>query len=172
MDPVPTWWEAFGITVDASAVLIERHASGGFQATAARDLKEGEIVARIPRTSCLNETTSSCPEVVLELRATALWGGCCACGSVEGVITCRKCSHDEIEAAAAWREKMLLAFILMYERALGPSSPWATYIASIPLFEPVPLLWPAECRQWLAGTPLSLHSRSSTFSISQCGPAT
>ena len=152
MDPISTWWEAFDITLDASAVLVERHATGGVQAIAARDLAEGEVIARIPRTSCLNEATSSCGGVVRELRNAALWGGRCACGSTEGVVTCRKCGHDQVAAAEGWRDKMLLSFVLMYERALGSSSPWAAYIASIPAFEPVPLLWPAECRKWLAGT--------------------
>jgi hypothetical protein len=146
------WWEAFGITLDASAVSIERRSAGGVQAIAARDLQEGEIVARIPRAALLNEDTTAAAALAKELRAAALWGGRCACGRTEGVASCRSCGHDQLEAIAAWRDKMVLSFILMFERALGPASAFAAYLASIPPHEPIPLLWPAECRQWLAGT--------------------
>jgi len=146
------WWEAFGITLDASAVSIERRSAGGVQAIAARDLHEGEIVARIPRAALLNEDTTAAAALAKELRAAALWGGRCACGRTEGVASCRSCGHDQLEAIAAWRDKMVLSFILMFERALGPASAFAAYLASIPPHEPIPLLWPAECRQWLAGT--------------------
>jgi hypothetical protein len=45
-----------------------------------------------------------------------------------------------------------LTLAVLYEMACGETSPWYGYLQSLPLSEPLPLLWSADALAWLKGT--------------------
>ena len=57
-------------------------------------------------------------------------------------------------AALGASECALLTLALAYERALGKASRWSAYLETVPLYEPLPLLWSDEELRSLRGTGL------------------
>lgn len=86
------------------------------------DLNVGDLVATIPKESCLTVKTSGARQMIEE-------------SELEGILA--------------------LAVVIMYERSLGPLSPWFGYLQLLPYSEPIPLLWSlSEIDSLLAGTEL------------------
>lgn len=86
------------------------------------DLTVGDLVATIPKESCLTAKTSGARQMIEE-------------SELEGILA--------------------LAIAIMYERSLGPLSPWFGYLQLLPYSEPIPLLWSlSEIDSLLAGTEL------------------
>lgn len=83
----------------------------GIAVRAICDLKEGDVVASIPKQACLTVKTSGARHVIKE---TELAGPIALCVAV------------------------------MYERSLGPLSPWAGYLQLLPEADCLPLLWSAD----------------------------
>lgn len=55
-----------------------------------------------------------------------------------------------------------LAVAIMFERSLGPDSPWFHYLQLLPSSEPIPLLWSSqEIDTLLMGTELHKVKKSS-----------
>ncbi|CAI9108804.1 OLC1v1008495C1 [Oldenlandia corymbosa var. corymbosa] len=89
---------------------------------ALRDLDEGDVVARIPKHSCLTIKNSGARHLIEDAGLDGFLG---------------------------------LAVAVMYERSLGPQSPWFDYLQLMPFYEPIPLLWSDdEIDSLLAGTEL------------------
>ncbi|XP_016572859.2 ribosomal lysine N-methyltransferase 3 isoform X2 [Capsicum annuum] len=86
------------------------------------DLDDGDLVAIIPKESCLTVKASGARQMVEEAE-------------LEGILA--------------------LGVAIMYERSLGPLSPWFGYLQLLPYAEPIPLLWsPSEIDSLLVGTEL------------------
>ncbi|XP_049392604.1 ribosomal lysine N-methyltransferase 3 [Solanum stenotomum] len=86
------------VTTNSSAVSVR----------ALCDLNVGDLVATIPKESCLTVKTSGARQMIEESK-------------LEGILA--------------------LAVVIMYERSLGPLSPWFGYLQLIPYSESIPLLW-------------------------------
>lgn len=100
------------VTTNSSAVSVR----------ALCDLNVGDLVATIPKESCLTVKTSGARQMIEE-------------SELEGILA--------------------LAVVIMYERSLGPLSPWFGYLQLIPYSEPIPLLWSlSQIDSLLAGTEL------------------
>ncbi|XP_020106210.1 N-lysine methyltransferase setd6 isoform X2 [Ananas comosus] len=116
------WMRSHGIECSDALELAEEAPGRGVFVAALCGLKEGDLVATIPKSACLTTRTSGARPLI---EGAAL-GGCLA-----------------------------LAVALMYERSLGPGSPWYGYLRLLPDRECVPLVWSAsEVEELLAGTEL------------------
>ncbi|VFR03122.1 unnamed protein product [Cuscuta campestris] len=114
------WMNWKGIECSDALELVEEGSSMFVRAVG--DLHEGDVVAKIPKESCLTIKTSGARRVIEEAQLDGCLG---------------------------------LAVALMYERSLGPLSPWFGYLHLLPHSEPIPLLWPlSEISSLLAGTEL------------------
>ncbi|XP_019195227.1 PREDICTED: ribosomal lysine N-methyltransferase 3 isoform X2 [Ipomoea nil] len=106
------WSDALELVATESPVFIR----------AVCDLHEGDVVAKIPKESCLTIKTCGARQMIEEAELDGYLG---------------------------------LAVALMYERSLGPVSPWFGYLQLLPHSEPIPLLWSlSEINSLLAGTEL------------------
>ncbi|KAL2532963.1 SET domain-containing protein [Abeliophyllum distichum] len=86
------------------------------------DLQVGDVVARIPKQSCLTVKTSGAHQLIEESQLGGYLG---------------------------------LSVAIMYEKSLGPQSPWFQYLQLLPPIEPIPLLWSfPEIDFLLSGTEL------------------
>nr|GLL38792.1 hypothetical protein A4A49_31918 [Ipomoea trifida] len=106
------WSDALELVATESSVFVR----------AVCDLHEGDLVAKIPKESCLTIKTCGARQMIEEAELDGYLG---------------------------------LAVALMYERSLGPVSPWFGYLQLLPHSEPIPLLWSlSEINSLLAGTEL------------------
>ena len=118
-----------GVRWDARTVRLG-DAGGMLGLLASRDLREGEVVARVPRAS------------VLSVRHSAARAACEAGGLFP---ECR-----------ASRSDLGLVVAILAEQSLGERSRWAGYLRSIPRAAPTPFLWDREQRaRLLLGTELA-----------------
>lgn len=116
------WMKSQAIECSDALRLVHDSSSSSVSVRALCDLQAGDIVARIPKESCLTIKTS---------RARRVIEAACLDGSLG------------------------LAIALMYERSLGPLSPWFHYLQLMPSCEPIPLLWSYHhLDSLLAGTEL------------------
>lgn len=88
------------------------------------DLKEGDLLATIPKHSCLTIRTTGCSRHIIQSPQITPLG--------------------------------LLSLAIMYEKSLGPLSPWYPYLQLLPQSgEPIPLLWTQhQIHSLLSGTEL------------------
>lgn len=119
--------------IDCSDVLLLKTAdNNGVSSVSVRalcDLHEGDVVARIPKESCLTTKTSGARRMIEE-------------AGLDGALG--------------------LAVAIMFERSLGPDSPWFHYLQLLPSSEPIPLLWSSqEIDTLLMGTELHKVKKSS-----------
>ena len=117
-----------GVQWDAGAVRLEA-GPGGSGLHARRDLREGEVVGRIPRAS------------VLSVRHSVARGACEAAGL--------------FPECHATRSDLGLVVAILAEKSLGRGSKWGGYLDAIPAAAPIPYLWSREQRaRLLRGTEL------------------
>jgi len=118
-----------GVRWDARTVRLG-DAGGMLGLLTSRDLREGEVVARIPRRS------------VLSVRHSAARAAC----EVGGLFPeCR-----------ASRSDLGLVVAILAEQSLGEQSRWAGYLRNIPQAAPIPHLWGREQQaRLLLGTELA-----------------
>ncbi|XVE83460.1 hypothetical protein DITRI_Ditri16bG0089700 [Diplodiscus trichospermus] len=94
----------------------------GISVRALCDLKDGDVVAKIPKTACLTVKTSGAREMI---------------------------------ESAGLDGPLGLSVALMFEKSLGPDSPWAGYLQILPRQECLPLVWTlGEVDSLLWGTEL------------------
>ncbi|KAG1328175.1 N-lysine methyltransferase setd6 [Cocos nucifera] len=106
----------------SDALELVDSAVEGVSVRAICDLREGDLVATIPKLACLTIRTSRARDMIEGV----------------GLVGC-----------------LGLAVALMYERSLGPESPWHGYLQLLPERECVPLVWSLEeVDSLLAGTEL------------------
>lgn len=123
------WMKSQGVDCSDALDLVLTANSSEVSVRALCDLHEGDVVARIPKDSCLTIKTSGARQIIEEAELDGYLG---------------------------------LAVAVMYERSLGPLSPWFGYLQLLPYSEPIPLLWSlSEIHSLLAGT--ELHKVTSIF---------
>ncbi|XP_060185104.1 ribosomal lysine N-methyltransferase 3 isoform X1 [Lycium barbarum] len=116
------WMKTQGIDCSNALDLVITTNSASVSVIALCDLNEGDLVASIPKESCLTVKTSGAREMIEQAE-------------LEGILG--------------------LAVAVMYERSLGPLSPWFGYLQLLPYSEPIPLLWSvSEIDSLLVGTEL------------------
>nr|XP_016444687.1 PREDICTED: N-lysine methyltransferase setd6-like isoform X2 [Nicotiana tabacum] len=116
------WMKSLGVDCSDALDLVVTANSSEVSVRALCDLHEGDVVARIPKDSCLTIKTSGARQIIEEAELDGYLG---------------------------------LAVAVMYERSLGPLSPWFGYLQLLPYSEPIPLLWSlSEIHSLLAGTEL------------------
>ncbi|KAK3009888.1 hypothetical protein RJ639_012132 [Escallonia herrerae] len=105
---------------DALALTTDQQQGASVRALC--DLHEGDLVATIPKRSCLTVKTSGARRLI---------------------------------EAAGLEGSLGLSIAIMYERSLGPLSPWFGYLEVLPQRECIPLLWSVEdVDSLLSGTEL------------------
>ncbi|XP_073000422.1 uncharacterized protein [Typha latifolia] len=105
------WMRSHGIECSDALELVETAATNGICVRALCDLREGDLVATIPKNACLTIRTSGARAMIEEAGLSGFLG---------------------------------LAVAVMFERSLGPRSPWDAYLQLLPERECVPLVWSAE----------------------------
>ncbi|KAK4354156.1 hypothetical protein RND71_026350 [Anisodus tanguticus] len=114
------WMKWQGVECSDALELVAT--TNSFWVRALCDLDDGDVVASIPKKSCLTVKTSGARKMIEEAE-------------LEGILG--------------------LAVAVMYERSLGPLSPWFGYLQLLPSSEPIPLVWSlSEIDSLLAGTEL------------------
>ncbi|MCD9641750.1 hypothetical protein HAX54_028177 [Datura stramonium] len=121
------WMKWQGLECSDALDLVVTTNSSAVSVRALCDLDDGDLVASIPKESCLTVKTSGARQMIEEAE-------------LEGILA--------------------LAVAIMYERSLGPLSPWFGYLQLLPYSEPIPLLWSlSEIDSLLAGTELHKERR-------------
>lgn len=116
------WMKWQGIECSDALHLIHDESAGSVSVRALCDLHEGDLVATIPKQSCLTVKTSGAGDLIEEF-------------GLEGYLA--------------------LSVAVMYEKSLGPLSPWFGYLQLLPHSEPSPLLWSLDdIDSLLSGTEL------------------
>lgn len=128
------WMKLNGINYSDALQFIQPHQNDPVSVKTLSDLHVGDLVATIPKQSCLTMKTSGAKHVIEDAGLDGYLG---------------------------------LSVALMYEKSLGPDSPWFGYLQLLPQFEPIPLLWSFdELDSFLSGTELhkvvSIHYRKLT----------
>ncbi|KAJ8539955.1 hypothetical protein K7X08_026344 [Anisodus acutangulus] len=114
------WMKWQGVECSDALEVVAK--TNSFWVRALCDLDDGDVVASIPKKSCLTVKTSGAQKMIEEAE-------------LEGILG--------------------LAVAVMYERSLGPLSPWFGYLQLLPSSEPIPLVWSlSEIDSLLAGTEL------------------
>ncbi|CAI9771333.1 unnamed protein product [Fraxinus pennsylvanica] len=128
------WMKCQGIECSDAlnlAIAAESPQSISVSVEALCDLRVGDVVARIPKQSCLTVKTSGAHQLIEESQLGGYLG---------------------------------LSVAVMYEKSLGPQSPWFQYLQLMPPIEPIPLLWSfPEIDSLLSGTELHKGMKSSSF---------
>ncbi|KAJ3164540.1 hypothetical protein HDU88_005186 [Geranomyces variabilis] len=70
----------------------------------------------------------------------------------DSVLSTKNCGISDLLETAGLDGVTGLAVAVMYERSLGPQSPWAGYLQAIPEYENLPILWSDDDVALLAGT--------------------
>ncbi|KAL2553335.1 SET domain-containing protein [Forsythia ovata] len=123
------WMKCQGIECSVAlnlTIATEAPQSISVSVKALCDLQVGDVVARIPKQSCLTVKTSGAHELIEESQLGGYLG---------------------------------LSVAIMYEKSLGPKSPWFQYLQLLPPIEPIPLLWSLPEIDFL----LSWHRTSQVF---------
>ncbi|XP_017248554.1 ribosomal lysine N-methyltransferase 3 isoform X2 [Daucus carota subsp. sativus] len=116
------WMKLHGINYIDALRFIQNEENDAVWVKTVADLHQGDLVATIPKQSCLTMKTSGARHVIEEAGLDGYLG---------------------------------LSVALMYEKSLGPDSPWFAYLQLMPQFEPIPLLWSFdELDLFLSGTEL------------------
>ena len=116
------WMKLHGINYIDALRFIQNDENDAVSVKTMSDLHQGDLVATIPKQSCLTMKTSGARHVIEEAGLDGYLG---------------------------------LSVALMYEKSLGPDSPWFAYLQLMPQFEPIPLLWSFdELDLFLSGTEL------------------
>ncbi|XP_074576984.1 uncharacterized protein LOC141833437 isoform X1 [Curcuma longa] len=117
------WMKSHGLVCSDALEIVDDGCFGeGISVRAVCDLKEGDLVATIPKSACLTIQTSGAREMIESADLAGTLG---------------------------------LAVAVMYERSLGPASPWHGYLQLLPDRECVPLVWSLqEVDAFLSGTEL------------------
>ncbi|ONI14599.1 hypothetical protein PRUPE_4G288100 [Prunus persica] len=126
------WMKREGIECSDALDLRDEGVEIGISVSALAHLKEGDVVARIPKLTCLTTRTTAARDIISAAAAGEGEEESCL-GGLAG-----------------------LAVALMYERSLGERSRWAPYLELLNKEEEsLPLVWSAdEVEQLLAGTEL------------------
>ncbi|GAB2287193.1 hypothetical protein Dimus_021576 [Dionaea muscipula] len=115
------WMTANGIECSDALDLMDA-GEGGISVNSGCELKQGDLVATIPKEACLTIKTSGARVMVEDAGLDGCLG---------------------------------LSVAIMYERSLGPVSPWAGYLQLLPHSECLPLVWSLdEVDSLLLGTEL------------------
>lgn len=125
------WMKREGIECSDALDLRDEGVEIGISVSALAHLKEGDVVARIPKLTCLTTRSTAARDIISAAAGEGEEESCL--GGLAG-----------------------LAVALMYERSLGERSRWAPYLALLSKEEEsLPLVWSAdEVEQLLAGTEL------------------
>ncbi|KAJ7071925.1 SET domain-containing protein [Mycena amicta] len=125
MDGVLSWFTGNGGTIDSSSVGFTDFADAGRGVVALRNIPEGHVLFKIPRSILLSTETSSLPQRVGldQWRARKLHVGWA------GLILC-----------------------MMWETAQGRTSKWAPYLESLPTTFNTPMFWSDDELEELRGT--------------------
>ncbi|XP_074370402.1 ribosomal lysine N-methyltransferase 3 isoform X2 [Apium graveolens] len=116
------WMKLNGINHSDALQFVQHHQNDAVSINTLSDLHVGDLVATIPKQSCLTMKTSGARHVIEDAGLDGYLG---------------------------------LSVALMYEKSLGPDSPWFGYLQLLPQFEPIPLLWSFdELDALLSGTEL------------------
>ena len=186
LDVLRRWLRERGVDWDESAVRLveEGDVGGGRGVRAARALRAGETLARIPKAAVLSRTTTAVAGALLEAvreRAVDFLGrgggrcprACCSGGGGERAENCarqRQQEDEEQEEEEEGREEedadlerkaadLVLAVALMAERGLGERSAFYGYLRCLPLQEPLPHTWDVELRnELLRGTEIDAET--------------
>lgn len=111
-----------GINYSDALQFVQQDENDSVSVKTLSHLHQGDLVATIPKQTCLTMKTSGARDVIQEAGLDGYLG---------------------------------LSVALMYEKSLGPDSPWFGYLQLLPQFEPIPLLWSFhELDFFLSGTEL------------------
>lgn len=113
---------------------------------AARHIRSGEEVMRIP--------WRLVPQAagVLKLWATAT-------PELTSTPSAKTALERAVPALSSLEPRTLLALWLLVERARGPASPWAAYIAALPAYVPLPLFYSGDLLDELQYKPFVVKVR-------------
>ncbi|KAJ3179847.1 hypothetical protein HDU87_002415 [Geranomyces variabilis] len=85
----------------------------------------------------------------------------------DSVLSTKNCGIADLLETAGFDGVTGLAVAVMYERSLGPQSPWAGYLQAIPEYESIPILWSDDDVALLAGTDVEEQTARHRKSLSE-----
>ncbi|KAI9193259.1 uncharacterized protein BJ171DRAFT_603962 [Polychytrium aggregatum] len=109
------WMDGNGIKIDHDLIEIQTY------------LRPGGFCFRVVAKQDLDYDMTVC---TIPKEAILSWQNC-------GIADILEPHHDV-------PDKMKLVLAIMFEQSQGEKSPWWGYLQSLPVFEPIPLLWPAD----------------------------
>nr|GAT54993.1 predicted protein [Mycena chlorophos] len=125
MNAVLSWFATNGGKIDSASVGFTEFDGAGRGAVALRDIPEGHVLFKIPRSLILSTTTSALP---------------------------RRVGLEQWRARGMHRGWAGLILCVMWETANGAASRWAPYLESLPSTFDTPMFWSEEDLEELRGT--------------------